>query len=165
MDESSWLPKLIRMADYNGDSIYYVDTLYKFFLDELVNGELKLFNKPVIVPSELDKDGRHERFWHTITDPHNPSVSDIKHTRSERILWIKATITNVYKDEVLVYERRKGKDNRLHLFIPKHKYIVILTERKKAYYFTTAFFIEYTYKVKDYQREYERFGPKTKTAP
>jgi hypothetical protein len=165
MDDTSWLPKLVTLVDCSGDNTYYVDTLYQIFLNELVNGKVTLFGKPVLVPSELDKDCRHERFWHTITDPHNPSVSDIKPARAERVPWIKATIMNVLNDEVLVYERKKGKDNRLHLFIPKHKYIIILTERKRAYYFTTAFYIEYTYKLKDYQKEYERYGPKTKTAP
>lgn len=165
MTDISWLPKLVRLIDYSGDNTYYLDTLYKIFIDDLVNGKLSLFGKPVLIPKELDTDGRHERFWHTITDPHNPAIPDIKPTRAERIPWIKAIITNIQRDDILVYERMKKGDIRLHLFVPSQNYIVIFTERKKAYYYVTAFYIEYTYKLEDYQREYEKYKAKTKTAP
>jgi hypothetical protein len=92
-------------------------------------------------------------------------MSDIKTARAEKLTWIKAVVENVHRDEVLAYDRKKNGDTRLHLFIPEHSYIVILTESKRAYYFVTAYHIDYSYKRLEYEKEYRRYGPKTKTAP
>lgn len=166
MNDFAWLPPLMNLSDHGGDVIFYLEATYARFRSDLVgNSSLELFGKPVIVSKELDYDGRHERFWHTITDPHNPTVSDIKFLRAERISWIRSIIENINSSKVLVYERKKKGDVRLHLLLPEKYYIVILTERKNAYYYTTAYHIDYTYKLNEYIREYKKYGPKTKTAP
>ena len=134
MADFSWLPPLIKLSDCSGDTIYYVDQLYKKFKDDLVSQtNLALFGKAVRVSPKLDVDNRHERFWHTITDPHNPSTSDIKPFRAERISWIKALIENVGKDGICVYDRVKDRETRLHIFGPELNYLIIFTETKKAY--------------------------------
>ncbi len=165
MKDFSWLPPLITLGEHSGDVIYYTDTLYQRFLDDIVNQNNVLFGKPVVVSQKLELDGRHERFWHVITDPHNPSVSDIKYSRAERISWIKSIIDNHQKSEVLVYDRIRDGEKRVHLFIPEHSYIVILGEKGSSFYFVTAFHISYTYKLNEYLREYKKFGARTKTAP
>lgn len=166
MDDFAWLPPLITLSDHSGDKIFYTEKLYSVFKNDLVeNGNLLLFGKPVKVSSKLENDGRHERFWHIITDPHSPSMSDIKLPRAERISWIKPIIENIDNNRVLVYERRKEGDDRLHIFLPEVSYIVILSKKRAAYYFVTAYFIEYTYKLEEYKRECEKYTIKTKTAP
>lgn len=165
MKDFSWLPSLITLDDHHRDVLFYTETLYAAFVADLVSSPSQLFGKPVYVSSKLETDGKHERFWHVITDPHNPSVSDIKHSRAERIPWIKAIIDNANRAEVLAYERVKDGQLKLHLFIPEHNYIVIFVDGGKAYYFVTAFHIAYTYKLNEYNREYAKYGPKTKTAP
>jgi hypothetical protein len=153
-----WLPPLIQFADFSGDIVFYTEKLYTQFKNDLVNNSsLLLFGKQVKVSSELDSDNRHERFWHTITDPHNPAMTDIKHTRAEKIPWIKAVIDNVDKDGILVYKRVKNGDIRVHLFVPEKRFIVILTEKRNAFYFITAYHIDYTYKLNEYQKEYEKY--------
>jgi len=165
MKDFSWLPPLITLSAHSGDLIFYMETLYQTFLTDLVMQSNTLFGKPVYVSKKLDVDGRHERFWHIITDPHNPSTSDIKYPRAERVSWIKPMIDNHHRPEVLVYERMKDRELKLHLFIPEQDFIVILVDRGNAYYFVTAFHIPYTYKLEEYRREYKKYGPKTKTAP
>jgi len=165
MKDFSWLPPLVTLTAHSGDVIFYTETIYTHFQNDLVNSSVTIFGKPVKVSSKLEADNRHERFWHTITDPHNPQVSDIKEKRAERICWIKAVLDNWLRPEVLIYERMKSKDKKLYLFIPEQNYMVVLTEEKKAYYFNTAFHIDYTYKLEEYEREYKKYGPKTKTAP
>ena len=160
MKDFSWLPPLITLGDHSGDTIYYTDTLYQTFLTQLVQQTCTLLGKPLLVSSKLEADGRHERFWHIITDPHNPAVSDIKHPRAERMAWIKAIIDNHQRPEVLIYDRIKDGEKKVHLFIPEHSYIVILVERDTAFYLVTAFYIEYTYKLNDYRKEYQRYGPR-----
>lgn len=159
MANFSWLPPTIQLSDCSGDMIHYTEKLYLSFTNDLVNNpNLFLFKKPVKVSSKLDKDNRHERFWHTITDPHNPSMSDIKHNRAERIPWIKEIINNVSKDGILTYQRKKNGEERLHLFAPEINYIIILSEKKNAYYFITAYYIDYTYKLNEYIAEYKKYG-------
>ena len=154
------------MDEYSGDRIAYTEALYSIFLADIVNNDtLTLFGKQVRISSKLDHDNRHERFWHIITDPHNPSMHDIRCTRAERMPWIRATIDNANDNDVLIYERIKNRQNKTYLFLPSEQYIVILTERKNTYYINTAFYIDYTYKLDEYRREYTKFGPKTKTAP
>jgi hypothetical protein len=154
----TWLPPLVRIVDCSGDLVFYTEKLYTQFKDDLVsNSALMLFGKQVKVSSKLDSDNRHERFWHTITDPHNPSMSDIKHSRAEKIPWIKAVIDNVDQDGVFVYKRVKNGDIRVHLFVPEKSFIVILSEKKNAFYFITAYHIDYTYKINEYQKEYEKY--------
>lgn len=166
MKDFSWLPPLIKLSDCSGDTLYYIEVIYKHFVDNVVNSKgIQIFTKTIGVSSKLEKDGKHERFWHVITDPHNPSTSAIKYTRAEKITWIRPVLENYKRTEVLVYSRKKKGKNRLCLFIPDRSYIVVLEERKTAYNFITAYHIDYSYKLNEYLREYDKYGPKTKTAP
>ncbi len=153
----SWLPTLFTLSSCSGDIIYYTDKLYEIFLNDLVNGNLTLSNKKIIISSKLENDGRHERFWHTITDPHNPSISDIKLERAEKLPWIKPIIINVPKTEILIYERTKNNEKRLYLLLPNSNYIVVLSVKKQSYYYVTAFHIDYSYKIAEYKKEYEKY--------
>jgi hypothetical protein len=160
-----WLPNKIRLSDYSGDLNLYIEDLYKVFLSDFFDRPVFLCGKPVYVSSAKEDDGKLERFWHVITDPHSTYPGDIKFERSERLSWIRSVIENMESDQVLFYERFKNKESRVYLFLPGQRFIVVLSESKKAYYLVTAFYIEYSYKVQDYLREYKTFGPKTKTAP
>lgn len=166
MKDFSWLPPIIKLSEYSGDTILYLNVIYNKFVDSVVNSSgVFVFKRSIKVSNKLENDGKHERFWHVITDPHNPSINAIKYARAERIPWIRAILENHLRTEVLVYERIKNKKNRLHLFIPEHNYIVVIQEGRTSYYFITAFYIDYTYKLKEYEREYSKYGPKIKTAP
>ena len=55
-----------------------------------------------------------------------------------------------------MYKKKKNGEMRLYLFLPSERYIVVLTERKSAFYLVTAFPIEHTYKLNEYQREFEK---------
>jgi hypothetical protein len=160
----SWLPPIFTLQSCSGDQLHFIEQASNIFQTEIVNGGLTLFGKPVYVFSETEADGKHKTFWHIITDPHNPVLTNVKYERAERLPWIKPIIENYLKDEVLIYERYKNGAKRVHLFVPDKQYMIVLEETKKCFYITTAFYIDYSYKVDDYKREYKKYGPKTKTA-
>lgn len=162
MKDFSWLPPLITLGEHSGDVLYYTDTLYQTFLTDLVQQTNTLFGKPVFISRKLELDGRHACFWHIITDPHSPRVSDIKHSRAERVSWVKAIIDNVSRDEVLAYERVKENQLKLYLYIPEMEYMVVLADRGVEYHLVTAFHIPFTYMIGQYNREYKQYGPKAK---
>ncbi len=159
MSEILWLPNLILFDDYSRSNTEYVDALHSKFVEDFLSGnKLEILGKPVYVSNKtVDFDGKNERFWHIITDPHKPEYSNLKEKRAERISWIRAIIENHEDDLVLKFKRTKNSETRLHLFVPNCEYMIILTEQKKAYYLVTAFHIEYTYKMRGYQKEYEKY--------
>jgi hypothetical protein len=162
MKDFTWLPPLITLGAHNGDTIFYMDTLYQTFLGDLVQQNNTLLGKPVYVPRKLEADGKHERFWHVITDPHSPRVQDVQHARAEKIPWIKSVIDNFQRPEVLAYEIKKGRDLKLYLYIPEQQFMLILVDRGNEYFFVTAYHIPYTYMINQYNREYKKYGPKSK---
>ncbi|KKS30637.1 MAG: Phage P1-like protein [Parcubacteria group bacterium GW2011_GWA2_43_11] len=162
MKDFTWLPPLITLGAHNGDVIFYMDTLYQAFLNDLVNLNCTLLGKPVYVSRKLEVDGRYERFWHIITDPHSPRTQDIQHLRAEKIPWIKAVIDNFARPEVLAYEIKKDRDLKLYLYIPEQEFMVILVDKGKEYHFVTAYHIRYSYMLRQYDREYRQYGPKIK---
>jgi len=155
----NWLPDLITLDDYNRSITEYIEVLHNNFIDDFFSGKkLEMFNKPVKVADKtIDFDGKNERFWHIITDPHNPSYINVKEKRAERLCWIRPIIENCKDDKVLIYRRVKNHENRIFLFIPSYEYMIILTEQKKSFYLVTSFNIEYTYKLKQYQKEYKKY--------
>ena len=120
--------------------------------------KLEFLNKPVKVADKIIAfDNRNERFWHIITDPHVPDYTNIKEKRAERLCWIRPIIENHNNDEFLVYKRIKKNETYFHLFIPSCEYMIILIGRKKSFYLITAFHIDYSYKINEYLREYEKY--------
>lgn len=162
MKDFTWLPPLIRLGDHSGDMVFYMDTLYQRFFADLVQQNCTLLGKPVYISRKLESDGKHERFWHVITDPHSPRVQDIHHSRAEKIPWIKAVIDNFDRPEVLAYEIKKGRDLKLYLFIPEQQFMLILADIGSEYHFVTAYHVPYTYMLDQYKREYKKHGPKPK---
>jgi hypothetical protein len=165
MTDFSWLPAPMSFSAFSGDKLWYTEQLYEKFLQDLVTAPLVFKALPVLVSKQKEADGRLKQFWHVITDPHSHDMSDIKLLRAEKIVWIKPCIEHASDENVLVYEREKWGEVRTHILIPDREFIVILTKKKDVYYFVTAYHIDYTYTLKAYIKEYERYGSKTKTAP
>ena len=129
------LPALIPNP---GNWAEYVEQLYARFVATLITVQLQLDGKPVRIPYDRAEDGKHEGFWHCITEEVNGErFPDFR--RCERIGWIAWLIANVSNEAVIRINQKRQKNKRVLLMHRTEKFIVVLDERKTYFLLITAY--------------------------
>lgn len=142
-----WLPDIIPFSDFDSDLDKYLDHLYKIFEKDFVNSKPTYQNKPVYYDSRIFNN-YPMCFWHIITedktnDYSRIEVENLSLLRCERMPWIRPVIENCAKDEVSVWQNKRGKKKNTIFFLEEHDYVVVLNE-KNRFYLVTAYHVHYT---------------------
>ncbi len=156
-------PDLLYFEDYKGNFQSYFIAVYKIFEQHFIKSSPFYIGVNVYAQKKPLVDGIHRTFYH-IT--HEGEVEEDRHPdirRMERIRYPKFIIEQSPNDELLVWEKRIGSDQRLHIFNEAEGYIVVLTRRKHFFLFWTAFYIQHNHQKRKKLKEYENYI-KAKTA-
>ena len=142
----------------------YWNKLYQVFKHDFIDSR-PIFNfLPVGIRKEPYILGRERTFYHITTESiKNMSEEDRlpEPRRSERIKWVRAFIEN-YLCNFVLCEDCEGvliwkENNRIHLFRPDERYIVVLEERKSYYLLITAFYIEHDHMIQKFYKRYHQY--------
>lgn len=165
-----WLPPLVLSRDYC-DFDDYLGALYGFFAEDFIKSNPSLLGRPVRSKRVEPYKQKDHSFWHCIEKaiPGAKICEDnreIQFPLCERIRWPRPIIEQALSsDDVLAWTETRsgsGTKERVHLFVPKEKYVVVLEPRKVSpggipgyYYIWTTFLCEGR-QVDSLMRRYEK---------
>ncbi len=149
-----WLPPLVCSSAYD-DFDEYLDALYDYFAIDFIKSNPLLLNKPVKSKRVEPYKQKDHSFWHCI-EKAIPGKEICEENREivfplcERIRWPRPVIEKaIASEDVLAWteiRRGSGTVERVHLFVPKESYVVVLDPRKldskgapEYYYLWTTF--------------------------
>ena len=151
-----FLPKLMRLEDYDGAVEVYLEALYEQFRQDFVlarpifNGKrLGLKRHPLI-------EGREATFWHLISTGSEEAerVPDLR--RCERLAWVKVMIERWPDEQILAWRENRGrKGTQILLWCEQAAYLVVLEDRGDYILPWTAYYVEHEHQRKKYRKRYE----------
>ncbi len=150
------MPELIS---FHGNWSLYENEIYKYYCDEIANGNLTFESKPIRCQYRPPSKGKHFGFWHIIStgEYEDERLPDLK--RCERIRWIAWIIKNYKLDNKISWWQNKRKGNtHIVLLLEEENYVVILAKREGYYLLKTAYCIE-PHRKKLLMRERDNLSP------
>jgi hypothetical protein len=156
-------PDLLYLEDYSGNFTDFFNAVYAIFESHFIKSQPNFQGTRVSAQKFPLVDGIHRTFYHITHEGEDEANRTPDMRRMERIRFPKFCVESVPHDELLVWEKKIGRDDRIHIFNEAEGYIVVLTKRKDYLLFWTAFFIEKEHQRKKKIKEYEAYI-KTKTA-
>ncbi len=144
MATDDWLPPLMEFNDYGGDWNAYLDAIYAAFRKDFVTCKPSFRGRRLGLKRHPEYDGKEATFWHMTSEGsvEEERIPDFR--RCERIRWPRPLIEHEAEPEVLVWiERRGANDERIHIYLPDERYLVVLADRGNYILPWTAFYIEH----------------------
>ena len=160
----------LHIKRVSGNYKKYLNELYVYFKEELLNADLRIKNLPVrfreYPPEGLDKE---EAFYHLTCRNYSHKIDHRMpdFNRAERIRIIRAIIDNFLKCEkcilddscngILMWIEPFNNSNRIHLYLQEERYIIVLEKRTGYYLLITAFYVDNEEKHEYYISKYDRY--------
>lgn len=163
MSNNLVFPELILFSDFDGNFKSYFDSVYKVFQESFIESQPLFQGLKVSAQKHPEVDGIHRTFYHITHEGEIENARTPDFRRMERIRYPRFCIESLPHNELLVWEKIVGRDNRVHILNEEEKYLIVLTERKGFYLFWTAFYIEENHTIRRKKKEYENYI-KAKTA-
>jgi hypothetical protein len=149
-----WLPNLVRLEDFGGDVLVYIDALYQHFLDDFVHDRPFYQGRRVGMKRHPELNGKAATFVHITSSGNVEEDREYEACRSERIRWPRAIIQNCDKPEVQVWENRRGREKRVLLWFAE-EYLVVLADRGNYVLLWTAYCTDREHTRRKLRREYQ----------
>jgi hypothetical protein len=156
-------PDLIFLENYQGNFNNYFEAVYQIFTAHFLKNNPYYEGVKVTAPRYPEVDGLSRTFYHITHqgDDEQNRKPDIR--RMERIRFPKFKIENHPHDELLVWEKKIYRDNRIHILNVAESYLLVLNRRKGYLLLWTAYYIEHNHTLRKKLKEYETYK-KAKTA-
>jgi hypothetical protein len=155
-------PDLIYLEDYKGDFKVFLSAVYSVFHNDFIRSQPSYDGLKVSVRRYPEMDGFHRTFYHITHEGEDEENRQPDIRRMERIRYPRFVIEQKPHPEILIWQNRRGKDERVLLFNERENYIVVLTKRKEFYLFITAYVVDTAHRKRSLLKEYEAYK-KTKT--
>lgn len=157
MATDDWLPPLMEFGDYGGDWNRYLAAIYAAFRNDFVASKPSFRGRRLGLKRHPEYDGKEATFWHMISEGsvEEDRIPDFR--RCERIRWARPLIEHHAEPEVLVWtEPRGANDDRIHIYLPDERYLVVLADRGSYILPWTAFYIEHENGHRKYLQRHAR---------
>ncbi len=156
-DRPDWLPSLIELDEYGGDTTAYLDALYERFAEDFVQSKPCFRGQRLSLKRHPLSEGREATFWHMISEGGDESNRTLDSDWCERIAWAKAIIENADDPRVLVWENTRGSERRICLWLEEREYVVILADRRGYLLPWTAYTVTQPHRKRKFRKEYEEW--------
>ena len=156
-DQPDWLPSLITLEVYDGDTTAYLDALYERFAEDFVQSKPCFRGQQLALKRHPLSEGREATFWHMISEGSDESNRTLDSDRCERIGWARAVIENADDPRVLVWENMRGSQRRVCLWLKEQEYVVILADRRGYLLPWTAYTVTEPHRKRKFRKEYEEW--------
>lgn len=148
------LPDLFPFA---GDWSAYEDALYRIYLNDIVNADLRFNGLPIRCQYRPPSKNKHFGFWHIISEgkTEDDRLPDLR--RCERIGWIAYLITSAGVDtDISWWENKRGGNTHVVIWHERENFTVILAKRSQYFLLKSAYCTE-PHRKKAFIREREDF--------
>jgi len=122
MPNIQWLPPEIIKQE-NQSEADYIDLLYDHFMNDFITTKPSFRGISLALKKHPKRDNKEATFWHMITKGEKELTRTIDYSRSEKLPWIKPTIENESRPEVLVWENKRKCEQRIVLWIKSKDYV------------------------------------------
>ena len=156
-------PDLIELNQFSGDFKKFFDMVYSIFSNDFIVSNPIFRGKKVSSQRKPEVDGIHRTFYHITHEGEDETDRMPDFRRMERIRFPKFCIEKCPHTELLIWENKRGRDERTLIFNEIEKYLIVLTKRNDYYLFWTAYLVDKDHSVRKLMNEYQDFI-KTKTA-
>jgi hypothetical protein len=157
MATDDWLPPLMAFGDYGGDWNRYLAAIYAAFRSDFVASKPAFRGRRLGLKRHPEYDGKEATFWHMISEGsvEEDRIPDFR--RCERIRWARPLIEHDAEPDVLVWtEPRGANDDRIHIYLPDERYLVVLADRGSYILPWTAFYIAHENGHRKYLQRHAR---------
>ena len=144
----------------------YEEELYKIMEEDFIKHEVFFLGKKVVLDFNKSQNGKSDTFFHVLCgDKKNyPNFE-----RAKRIRYPRQIIENFnycynceYSCKVKMFIKKIKNKKRYHLFSEENRYMVVLEDEGKRMKLVTSFYIDKTYKLYNYKKDYENYISKIK---
>jgi hypothetical protein len=157
MAAKDWLPSLIELSSCGGSWERYLEAIYEVFREDFVTTKPSFRGRKLGLKRYPEHAGKEATFWHLITEGEVEADRTPDFRRCERIRWPKPVIENEADIEVLVWNEVRGsRDHRIHLYLPKERYLVVLADRGKYILPWTAYYVQHENGHRKYLQRHAR---------
>lgn len=152
------LPAKIYLADFDNDFTAFLEAVYKVFHHDFVetSPQYEGFNVR-LKKYPLELGGKEHTFYHIThegSDERNrvPSIP-----RMERIAYPRCFIDNAAHQDLLVWKNMRHNEERILIYHPDERYLVVLANRKTYVLLWTAYVATYNHTHRKLMREYNSY--------
>ena len=157
MATNDWLPPLMEFNDYGGNWGSYLAAIYTIFERDFVTSRPTFRGRMLGLKRYPEFDGKSATFWHMISEGSLEKDRTPDFRRCERIGWPRPIIEHESEPELLVWVEAKGSnDDRIHIYLPDERYLVVLADRGKYILPWTAYYIQHENSHQKYLNRHAR---------
>jgi hypothetical protein len=156
-DEILYLPELITLEDYGGDSAAYFEGVYQVFVKDFINSSPVFRGKKLRLKKYPFIAGKEYTFYHFTHDGEDELNRVPNLRRMERMPWPAPMINKSESSNLKVWRNKRGRHERILILHEEEEYLVILEDRKDYILPWTAYLIDYPNKLKRLLREYQAY--------
>ena len=150
-------PEPLNLENYKK----YEDDLYKIIEDDFIKHDVLFMGKKIFLDFNKVYNGKSDTFFHVLCGD-KKEYPDFR--RAERIRFPRQIIENYNECSMclntckikMFIKKIKGK-KRYHLFSEEHRYMIVIEDEGKRMKLVTSFYIDKTYKLYNYKRDYENY--------
>jgi hypothetical protein len=155
-----WLPELVLFNDFNGNWETYIDAIYQYFKDDLIDNQAYFKSLRVSIRKQPPYQEKHFSFWHVTStgEKEEERIPDFR--RCERIRWIRPIIENADDPAVKVWENQRRDGKRICLWLESQNYLVVLSPRQDYVLLLTAYTTDYERTRRKLWQEYNNYQSK-----
>lgn len=151
------LPELLEIDINNYQD--EIEKIYQIYLDELYNSKITVLGKNITCRRNPEDSGKHECFWHLITEGNPDRIPDFERIR--RFHWCSYILNNYMSEEIICWEKicktPKGAQRRIFFWLDVEKYLVVLGENRKrtSFELITAYYVAHPGTLRGVARDLE----------
>jgi len=154
---AGWLPPLVLFGDSQGDWERYLAVIYALFKQDFVDSKPSFQGRRLGLKRYPLSQGKEATFWHMISEGRIEEERTPDFRRCERIRWPRPIIENDGDAAVKWWRNKRGREDRICLWLESEEYLVILADRGTYILPWTAYRVTYGNQKRKLQREYENF--------
>jgi hypothetical protein len=152
-----WLPSLVLFNDYGGDWDAYMEAIYAWFTRDFIDSKPVFQGRRLGLKRHPLTNGKEATFWHMISEGQEEEKRIPDFRRCERIRWPKPVIEHEADAAVKVWRNKRGREERICLWIEHENYLVILADHGKYILPWTAYLVERPHQQYKLRKEYEEY--------
>jgi hypothetical protein len=156
MADPDWLPKLLRLEDFDGNWDRYLDAVYTVFHRDFIEHQAFFHDAAIRVGSQII-DGMERTFWHLTSEGDIERTRTPSFRRCERIGWVRAIIDHTECPVILSWSQSRGRNKRQLLWLKDHDYLVVLEQRRTVWWLWTAYPTDRVHTRRKLSKEYEAY--------
>jgi len=149
-----WLPELVLLEDACGIWETFLEIVYGYYQDDFIFNEVRFRDVPVHRRREPISEGKEKSFWHLVSSGDIEESRNIEISRCERIRWPRPIIEHDDSDGLWIWKNHRKSEERILIYIPELRYLVVLGIRRDYYMLCTAYCIEESHRHERLQQEY-----------